>query len=137
MLYNVTVARGWRNWQTRTFEGRMVTPCGFKSRSSHQPKTKSKDLVFFVLLIAGLSRSDAICTSKCANPSLRSLRTNVKDHNILWSFYKYNILWFCASGYKMGTKAKKQGANPCFLYIHVQNRKKFLLFVWHKVCVSI
>ena len=28
--------REWRNWQTRTFEGRVVTPYGFKSRFSHQ-----------------------------------------------------------------------------------------------------
>lgn len=27
--------RGWRNRQTRTFEGRVVIPCEFKSRSSH------------------------------------------------------------------------------------------------------
>ena len=28
--------RPWRNWQTRTFEGRVVIPYGFKSRLSHQ-----------------------------------------------------------------------------------------------------
>ena len=28
--------REWRNWQTRTFEGRVVLPYGFKSRLSHQ-----------------------------------------------------------------------------------------------------
>ena len=27
--------RGWRNRQTRTFEGRVVIPCEFKSRPSH------------------------------------------------------------------------------------------------------
>ena len=31
-----TDKRGWRNRQTRTFEGRVVIPCEFKSRSSHQ-----------------------------------------------------------------------------------------------------
>ena len=30
--------REWRNWQTRTFEGRVVTPYGFKSRFPHQAK---------------------------------------------------------------------------------------------------
>ena len=30
--------RGWRNRQTRTFEGRVVIPCEFKSRSSHHRK---------------------------------------------------------------------------------------------------
>lgn len=28
--------RGWRNWQTRTFEVRVVYPWGFKSPPSHQ-----------------------------------------------------------------------------------------------------
>ena len=38
--------REWRNWQTRTFEGRVVTPYGFKSRFSHQPKTEAIASVF-------------------------------------------------------------------------------------------
>ena len=37
--------REWRNWQTRTFEGRVVTPYGFKSRFSHQEK-QVVDLLF-------------------------------------------------------------------------------------------
>ena len=36
---NIHVAtREWRNWQTRTFEGRVDSPYGFKSRLSHQTK---------------------------------------------------------------------------------------------------
>ncbi len=31
--------REWRNWQTRTFEGRVVLPYGFKSRFSHHSAT--------------------------------------------------------------------------------------------------
>ena len=30
--------RGWRNWQTRTFEVRVVYPWGFESPPSHQEK---------------------------------------------------------------------------------------------------
>ena len=33
-MYNVL--REWRNWQTRTFEGRVVLPYGFNSRLPHQ-----------------------------------------------------------------------------------------------------
>ena len=40
--------REWRNWQTRTFEGRVVTPYGFKSRFSHHNDTRK--CVVFVLL---------------------------------------------------------------------------------------
>ncbi len=37
--------REWRNWQTRTFEGRVVTPYGFKSRFSHQEKREVRKSV--------------------------------------------------------------------------------------------
>ena len=43
--------REWRNWQTRTFEGRVVTPYGFKSRFSHQKYGIRKYAVFFCDLI--------------------------------------------------------------------------------------
>ena len=33
---NFIVVRGWRNWQTRTFEVRVVYPWGFESPPSHQ-----------------------------------------------------------------------------------------------------
>ncbi len=36
----VTFSREWRNWQTRTFEGRVDFPYGFKSRLSHQKKDR-------------------------------------------------------------------------------------------------
>ena len=40
VCYNVKVdMREWRNWQTRTFEGRVVLPYGFNSRFPHQQKT--------------------------------------------------------------------------------------------------
>ncbi len=38
--------REWRNRQTRTFEGRVVIPYGFKSRLSHQ-KEESQERLFF------------------------------------------------------------------------------------------
>ncbi len=40
------MSREWRNWQTRTFEGRVVYPYGFKSRLSHQQKRQVMDLPF-------------------------------------------------------------------------------------------
>ncbi len=42
--------REWRNWQTRTFEGRVDYPYGFKSRFSHQKEPHF--LRFFFLLPA-------------------------------------------------------------------------------------
>ena len=40
------LTREWRNWQTRTFEGRVVTPYGFKSRFSHQKQKDGKSRPF-------------------------------------------------------------------------------------------
>ena len=39
--------REWRNRQTRTFEGRVVIPYGFKSRLSHQIKKSRNSGSFF------------------------------------------------------------------------------------------
>ena len=39
--------RGWRNRQTRTFEGRVVLPCEFKSRPSHQERQASSEACRF------------------------------------------------------------------------------------------
>ena len=40
--------REWRNRQTRTFEGRVVIPYGFKSRLSHQKRHPIGCLFYFV-----------------------------------------------------------------------------------------
>ena len=45
--------RMWRNWQTRTFEGRVVFPYGFKSHHPHQNK-RTPNGVLFVLRSGGL-----------------------------------------------------------------------------------
>ena len=38
--------REWRNRQTRTFEGRVVIPYGFKSRLSHQERIPLRNPLF-------------------------------------------------------------------------------------------
>ena len=40
--------RGWRNRQTRTFEGRVVYPCRFKSGPSHHVGASFACSDFFV-----------------------------------------------------------------------------------------
>ena len=40
---------GWRNRQTRTFEGRMVHPCEFKSHPRHQKGSRLYNLEPFQL----------------------------------------------------------------------------------------
>ena len=47
--------REWRNRQTRTFEGRVVIPYGFKSRLSHQKQSIPIGMLcFFVMIKTGL-----------------------------------------------------------------------------------
>ena len=43
-----TDTREWRNWQTRTFEGRVDLPYGFKSRFSHHKGISKKKLMPFL-----------------------------------------------------------------------------------------
>ena len=47
------MSREWRNWQTRTFEGRVVYPYGFKSRLSHQ-KRAHFGVLFLLSLCEGM-----------------------------------------------------------------------------------
>ena len=42
-----TGMRGWRNWQTRTFEVRVVYPWGFESPPSHQKASRFLTCLFF------------------------------------------------------------------------------------------
>ena len=39
--------REWRNWQTRTFEGRVSLMYGFKSRLSHQREGSLSGILSF------------------------------------------------------------------------------------------
>ena len=43
----IRLSREWRNWQTRTFEGRVVLPYGFDPRLPHQQKETNITLVSF------------------------------------------------------------------------------------------
>ncbi len=47
-MYNIIRPREWRNWQTRTFEGRVDFPYGFKSRLPHQHKRRPERGAFCV-----------------------------------------------------------------------------------------
>ena len=51
-LYDIilNVLREWRNWQTRTFEGRVVLPYGFNSRLPHQQKEDFQPEILFLFL---------------------------------------------------------------------------------------
>ena len=46
-----TGMRGWRNWQTRTFEVRVVYPWGFESPPSHKKSPRSSDRSWAFLIL--------------------------------------------------------------------------------------
>ena len=85
--------REWRNWQTRTFEGRVDSPYGFKSRFSHQQKTHFclptkvrflNDVCLRQMMLAPpmmtASPNDVCLTAHWAN--IASLRHKVAQHHI-------------------------------------------------------
>ena len=67
--------RGWRNRQTRTFEGRVVIPCEFKSRPSHQVKSyilRDQNVAFSYIFIINLHLKHPIIplVNPSTNPKL-------------------------------------------------------------------
>ena len=58
--------REWRNWQTRTFEGRVVLPYGFDPRFPHQQKAPSnRCFLFFLCAGNGIGRTRPL--GKCVS----------------------------------------------------------------------
>ena len=59
--------RGWRNWQTRTFEVRVVYPWGFESPPSHQKPVHIVCWFFFFCLCDGRGSNRAAAHSAASN----------------------------------------------------------------------
>ena len=85
--------REWRNWQTRTFEGRVDSPYGFKSRFSHHKALVLK-LMPFLFFIFALSLKQApfslpygsrIGTVCVHSPQTPGVKMSVQD--IFWPPY--------------------------------------------------
>ena len=70
--------REWRNWQTRTFEGRVVTPYGFKSRFSHQ-KAHFGVLFLFAAKPKARRREDSSRAGGACTPCSRFMHLKVKS----------------------------------------------------------
>ena len=76
--------REWRNWQTRTFEGRVVHPYGFKSRFSHHITT-----------IGLIQRCQSFLFTKIGGSilsSLRKLDLEVIFMSDFWVFFIFSFL---------------------------------------------
>ena len=67
--------RGWRNWQTRTFEVRVVYPWGFESPPSHQKPVHIVCWFFFLCEGGGArTRRRHLCRKQSHSAALLSLR---------------------------------------------------------------
>ena len=59
----ITGMRGWRNWQTRTFEVRVVYPWGFESPPSHQKASRFLTCLFSMSRSGGMADTLVLGTS--------------------------------------------------------------------------
>ena len=84
--------RGWRNWQTRTFEVRVVYPWGFESPPSHQKPVHIVCWFFFLCERGGSNRAAAFmpqaispvgCCLACGS---QSIGMSIRGVPILYRF---------------------------------------------------
>ena len=69
--------REWRNWQTRTFKGRVISSYGFNSRLSHH---------FFAELCNGSTAdSDSVCLGSNPSSAAKKEKTFVTDKGFFFS----------------------------------------------------
>ena len=92
------LTREWRNWQTRTFEGRVVTPYGFKSRFSHQKDTDGKSRPFLFAAKQTTQNPSAACGGRATLSVLQSKCAAVprKDNSPLRLRSRFNFVPFLA-----------------------------------------
>ena len=105
-LYNT---REWRNWQTRTFEGRVDLPYGFKSRFSHHPKSTCSSECFLFCLAHGWKRNGTVSERSIRYPAREN--TSPKCFRFLATFhapksaYTRECFFFCLA---LGLAAKQR-----------------------------
>ena len=88
--------RGWRNWQTRTFEVRVVYPWGFESPPSHQKPVHIVCWFFFLCEGGDLEQGGGIyAASKATVRLLLSLRVPI-NRNVYQGCTHFVPVSFCA-----------------------------------------
>ena len=87
--------RGWRNWQTRTFEVRVVYPWGFESPPSHQKPVHIVCWFFFLCEGGGLEQGGGIYAASkatvrlclaCGSQPVGMSTVEAVDRKISWLF---------------------------------------------------
>ena len=100
--------RGWRNWQTRTFEVRVVYPWGFESPPSHQKPVHIVCWFFFLCEGADLEQGGGAQRRKQSHSAaLLSLRVPI-NRNVYQGCTHFVPVSFCA---------REQTSNNTIYYI--------------------
>ena len=100
--------RGWRNWQTRTFEVRVVYPWGFESPPSHQKPVHIVCWFFFLCEGGNLEQGGGIyAASNQPSRLLLSLRVPTR-RNVYQGCTHFVPVSFCA---------REQTSNNTIYYI--------------------
>ena len=100
--------RGWRNWQTRTFEVRVVYPWGFESPPSHQKPVHIVCWFFFLCEGGDLEQGGGIyAASNQPSGLLLSLRVPI-NRNVYQGCTHFVPVSFCA---------REQTSNNTIYYI--------------------
>ena len=100
--------RGWRNWQTRTFEVRVVYPWGFESPPSHQKPVHIVCWFFFLCEGGNLEQGGGIyAASKATVRLLLSLRVPINR----------NVYQGCTHFVPVSFSAREQTSNNTIYYI--------------------
>ena len=101
--------RGWRNWQTRTFEVRVVYPWGFESPPSHQKPVHIVCWFFFLCEGADSNKAAAFMpqAKQSHSAALLSLRVPI-NRNVYQGCTHFVPVSFCA---------REQTSNNTIYYI--------------------
>ena len=116
--------RGWRNWQTRTFEVRVVYPWGFESPPSHQKPVHIVCWFFFLCEGGDLEQGGGIyAASNQPSGLLLSLRVPI-NRNVYQGCTHFVPVSFCA---------REQTSNNTIYYIkesamNSENSSRFSLY---------
>ena len=105
--------RGWRNWQTRTFEVRVVYPWGFESPPSHQKPVHIVCWFFFLCEGGDLEQGGGAQRRKQSHSAaLLSLRVPTR-RNVYQGCTHFVPVSFCArEGARTGRRRTAPQAKP-------------------------
>ena len=101
--------RGWRNWQTRTFEVRVVYPWGFESPPSHQKPVHIVCWFFFLCEGGDLEQGGGIYAASKATVQQRRPQPAAETGRSCWG----RVLIFQSPAKGLQKNQQTQPVRPC------------------------